>query len=476
MTLPTAPDRATRTESDLLGSLALPADAYWGIHTERARANFDSAATPVAAMPTLIVALAEVKLACARANQACGVLPAALADAIVAACERVRGGALHEQFVVDVLQGGAGTSTNMNANEVLANAALESLGLARGRYDVVHPNDHVNASQSTNDVYPSALRLALWRATAPLLNEIQQLGAALARQAATGAEVLKIGRTQLQDAVPMTVGQEIGAWARSVQADRAALAQARLGLLVVNLGGTAIGTGVNAPEGFGARAVAELAELTGLPLLQAADLVHAGQDTAAFIDLSAALRRIAVHLGKIANDLRLLGSGPQAGFGDLRLPPRQAGSSIMPGKVNPVIPEMVNQVAFDVIGGDLTVTLACEAGQLQLNAFEPLIGWTLHRHAQQLARALAALRRHCIDGLQPDAARLAERVATSATLATTLAPYIGYAAASQVAKQALASRRSVVEVVATTPALSAEALAQWRQSTGTLRTDCSAAD
>ena len=301
-------------------------------------------------------------------------LDARRCNAIVTASERVRRGELDAHFVVDALQGGAGTSSNMNANEVIANVALLSLGHVPGRYEALHPNDHVNASQSTNDVYPSALRLALHAALQPLLHEAQALQKALRAQAARHAGVMKIGRTQLQDAVPMTVGQEFGAWAATVAGDTAALQRAALGLHTLNLGGTAVGTGVNAPPGFGRLAIDQLARLLGRPLQQADDLVHAGQDTASLLDLSAALRCVAVHLGKIASDLRLLGSGPQAGFGDLRLPPRQAGSSIMPGKVNPVIPEAVNQVAFAVIGGDVTVALACEAGQLQLNAFEPLGG------------------------------------------------------------------------------------------------------
>jgi aspartate ammonia-lyase len=337
------------------------------------------------------------------------VLDARRCNAIVTASERVRRGELDAHFVVDALQGGAGTSSNMNANEVIANVALLSLGHVPGRYEALHPNDHVNASQSTNDVYPSALRLALRAALQPLLHEAQALQKALRAQAARHAGVMKIGRTQLQDAVPMTVGQEFGAWAATVAGDTAALQRAALGLHTLNLGGTAVGTGVNAPPGFGRLAIDQLARLLGRPLQQADDLVHAGQDTASLLDLSAALRRVAVHLGKIASDLRLLGSGPQAGFGDLRLPPRQAGSSIMPGKVNPVIPEAVNQVAFAVIGGDVTVALACEAGQLQLNAFEPLIGATLLQSLGQLARAMALLRTHCIDGIEVPHEGLAAR-------------------------------------------------------------------
>jgi aspartate ammonia-lyase len=399
----------TRTETDSLGALALPSEALWGIHTARALQNFPLGSRTLGQLPELVHALGAVKLACALANRQCGVLDARRCNAIVTASERVRRGELDAHFVVDALQGGAGTSSNMNANEVIANVALLSLGHVPGRYEALHPNDHVNASQSTNDVYPSALRLALRAALQPLLHEAQALQKALRAQAARHAGVMKIGRTQLQDAVPMTVGQEFGAWAATVAGDTAALQRAALGLHTLNLGGTAVGTGVNAPPGFGRLAIDQLARLLGRPLQQADDLVHAGQDTASLLDLSAALRRVAVHLGKIASDLRLLGSGPQAGFGDLRLPPRQAGSSIMPGKVNPVIPEAVNQVAFAVIGGDVTVALACEAGQLQLNAFEPLIGATLLQSLGQLARAMALLRTHCIDGIEVPHEGLAAR-------------------------------------------------------------------
>ncbi len=432
-------------ERDSLGTLALPVSALWGIHTARAVQNFPLGSRTLGQTPELVHALGAVKLACALANRQCGVLDDRRCGAIVTAAERVRNGELDAHFVVDALQGGAGTSSNMNANEVIANVALLALGHAPGHYEALHPNDHVNASQSTNDVYPSALRLALHAALQPLLREAQALQRALGEQATRHAQVLKIGRTQLQDAVPMTVGQEFGAWAATVAADIGALQHAAQGLDTLNLGGTAVGTGLNAPPGFGRRAIDQLARLLGRALHQADDLVHAGQDTAALLDLSAALRRVAVHLGKIASDLRLLGSGPQAGFGDLMLPPRQAGSSIMPGKVNPVIAEAVNQVAFAVIGGDVTVALACEHGQLQLNAFEPLIGATLLQSLAQLARAVALLRTHCIEGIEVPREALAERVARSATLATALAPVLGYAAAARVALHARHSDQTVLQ-------------------------------
>jgi aspartate ammonia-lyase len=437
---------ACRTETDNLGTMSLPADTLWGIHTARAVLNFPISGRTLGQLPELVHSLGSVKLACALANHQLGLLDARRCGAISHACERVRAGGLDSHFVVDLMQGGAGTSSNMNANEVIANAALQFMGLPAGCYGELHPNDHVNASQSTNDVYPSALRLALHAGLQPLMQEAQALHGALQTQATRNAMVLKIGRTQLQDAVPMTVGQEFGAWATTVAGDVAALQRAASGLDTLNLGGTAVGTGLNAPAGFGRLAIDHLSQLLGRPLRQADNLVHAGQDTAALLDLSAALRRVAVHLGKMANDLRLLASGPQAGFADLKLPARQAGSSIMPGKVNPVIPEAVNQVVFDVIGGDLTVALACEAGQLQLNAFEPLVGATLLRHLGQLSRTVCLLRTHCIEGIEVPAAALAARVDDSATLATALVPAIGYVASARVAAEALRSGQTVLAV------------------------------
>jgi aspartate ammonia-lyase len=439
-------DTRTRQESDFLGTVELPGDAYWGIQTQRAMDNFAITGTPVGQWRSLVCSLGQVKKACAQANMALGVLDLRRGAAIVAACDDVIAGYLDGEFLVDVVQGGAGTSTNMNANEVIANQALVRLGVARGRYDEVHPNDHVNASQSTNDVYPTALRLALWQDLARLLDALAALRQSFERKGTSFASILKIGRTQLQDAVPMTLGQEFTAYAVTLSREERRLREARAALDEVNLGATAIGTGINAPHGFAALVVQQLSQVCGRPLASASDLFEATQDTGAFVQLSGSLKQLACKLGKICNDLRLLSSGPQCGFGDLRLPPRQAGSSIMPGKVNPVIPEVVNQVAFEVIGNDLTVTMASEAGQLQLNAFEPLIGWTVHKSIVHLASACSTLGARCIDGIEPNLPHLARRVAESATVATALSPIIGYESAAMLAQQVLAKGGTVASL------------------------------
>ena len=437
--------RSHRHESDFLGTRDIPADAYWGVHTARAVENFPISGQTLSCMPELIRALAVVKKAAARANVEFGVLDAERAQFIERACDELFAGKLHEQFVVDVIQGGAGTSTNMNANEVIANRALELMGEPRGRYERLHPNDHVNASQSTNDVYPTALRVAAWFGIAGLLEAMAALRQAFERKAAEFADVLKIGRTQLQDAVPMTLGQEFGAYAIMLGEDEARLAEARALLTEVNLGATAVGTGINAPLGYAERVVAILAQVSGVPLVRAANLVEATQDAGAFVQLSGVLKRVACKLSKTCHDLRLLSSGPQAGFGDILLPPRQAGSSIMPGKVNPVIPEVVNQVAFKVIGNDVTITRAAVAGQLQLNAFEPIIAWSAHESVLHLTRACDTLRVNCVNGIRANKELLAARVAESVTLVTALNPLIGYEKAALIAKTAIAMKKTIAE-------------------------------
>ena len=434
-----------RQESDFLGTQDIPAAAYWGVHTARAIENFPISGQPLSCMPELVRALASVKKAAAQANTALGVLDAERACFIAAACDDLLAGRLHEEFVVDVIQGGAGTSTNMNANEVIANRALELMGLARGRYDALHPNDHVNASQSTNDVYPTALRLAAWLGIGELLREMAALRETFEGKAAEFADVLKIGRTQLQDAVPMTLGQEILAYAVMIGEDESRLNEARALLTEVNLGATAVGTGINAPAGYADVVVPMLASISGVPVIQAPNLVEATQDTGAFVQVSGVLKRVACKLSKTCHDLRLLSSGPQAGFADIALPPRQAGSSIMPGKVNPVIPEVMNQVAFEVIGNDVTITMAAEAGQLQLNAFEPIIGWSLHKSIRHMRQACLTLRLHCVQGIRANRELLARRVAESATLATALNPLIGYEQASLLAKRALAAGSTIAD-------------------------------
>jgi aspartate ammonia-lyase len=435
-----------RIEHDFLGDRQIPAGAYWGVHTARAVENFPISGTPLSAMPELIRAFGWVKKAAARANAELGALDAGRAGAIQAACDRLVAGECHDQFVVDVIQGGAGTSTNMNANEVIANLALEIMGQAKGKYDVLHPNDHVNASQSTNDVYPTAVRLALWQGIDRLLASMATLRAGFEAKALEFKDVLKIGRTQLQDAVPMTLGQEFSTYAVMLEEDEARLREARALIQEINLGATAIGTGINAPHGYAELACRLLAEESGIPVVKAHNLVEATQDTGAFVQLSGVLKRVATKLSKTCNDLRLLSSGPQAGFGDIKLPARQAGSSIMPGKVNPVIPEVVNQVAFEVIGNDMTVTMASEAGQLQLNAFEPIMGWSLFKSINHLSNACLTLNTHCVAGIEANHEVLARRVRESITLVTALNPIIGYEKAALIAKTAIASGQPVDQV------------------------------
>ena len=449
-----------RLEHDLLGDREVPTDAYFGVHTLRARENFDITGSSLVVYPDLIRALAQIKQAAARANQKLGLLDATRADAIVAACREVIDGNLHDQFVVDVIQGGAGTSTNMNANEVIANRALELLGHARGDYAKLHPNEHVNMSQSTNDVYPTALKLATYVGIFRLIDAMAGLRGAFGRKAVEFADVLKMGRTQLQDAVPMTLGQEFSTYAVMLGEDEARLQEAALLIREINLGATAIGTGINAHPDYAPLVCRKLAEISGIPVVTAPNLVEATQDCGSFVQLSGVLKRVAVKLSKVCNDLRLLSSGPRAGFGEINLPPRQAGSSIMPGKVNPVIPEVVNQVAFEVIGNDMTVTFAAEAGQLQLNAFEPIIAHSLFKSVLHLTNACRALASHCVEGITANRDALRESVARSIGIVTALNPYIGYANATEVAAEAHASGRGVAEIVLERGLMSASQLAE----------------
>ncbi len=439
--------KTTRTEHDLLGERQVPADAYWGIHTLRALENFPITGKPVGSYPELIRALALVKQAAALANRDLGLVDEARCGAIVAACREIAEGALADQFVVDVIQGGAGTSTNMNANEVIANRALERLGHKKGDYAHLHPIEHVNRSQSTNDVYPTAVRVAACFAIEQLLAAMAELRQAFEAKAEEFRDILKIGRTQLQDAVPMTLGQEFSAYAVMLGEDEARLREARRLIVEINLGATAIGTGINTDPRYAPAAVQYLRELAHLPLTQSPNLVEATQDTGAFVQLSGVLKRVAAKLSKTCNDLRLLSSGPQAGLNEINLPPRAAGSSIMPGKVNPIIPEVVNQIAFEVIGNDVTITLASEAGQLQLNAFEPIMCHSLFKSIQHLEAGCRTLARNCVVGITANRELLAERVRGSVALVTALNPYIGYENATRVAQEALATGRSVAELV-----------------------------
>lgn len=435
-----------RQEHDFIGIKTIPPDAYWGVHSARAVENFPITGHSVAHMPELIRALAFVKKAAAQANLQLGAIDSTQAGAISRACDDLIAGRLHEQFVVDVIQGGAGTSTNMNANEVIANRALEHLGLPKGRYDVIHPNDHVNASQSTNDAYPTAVKLATYAGIQKLLTALAALRGAFDAKAREFATILKIGRTQLQDAVPMTLGQEFAAFAAMIADDERRLRESAYLMTEVNMGGTAIGTGINAPVGYADAVVRALAQISGVPVVKAGDLIAATGDTGAFADISGILKRIAVKLSKISNDLRLLSSGPQAGVADIRLPARQAGSSIMPGKVNPVIPEVMNQVCFEVIGNDAAITMAVEAGQLQLNAFEPLMAWALHKSLNHLCNACTTLQHNCVEGIAANTDLLDARIAESVTLVTALNPLIGYEKAARIAKTAIASGKRIAVV------------------------------
>ena len=444
---PTSSNPPSRVEHDLLGERSVPAEALYGVQTLRALENFPISGTYVGQFPTLVAALASVKEAAALANQELGLLDEKIARAIVGAAETLRRGEHGDQFPVDMIQGGAGTSTNMNANEVIANLALESLGIPRGSYDVIHPNNHVNLSQSTNDVYPTAVKLALHASITELQEAMSALAGAFLAKGEEFSSFIKMGRTQLQDAVPMTLGQEFSAFAHTIMEDVDRLGEAQKLILEINMGATAIGTGINAPEGYAEAVRRELSRVTGLTLITAPDLVEATADTGVFVQLSGVLKRCAVKLSKICNDLRLLSSGPRAGFGEINLPAMQPGSSIMPGKVNPVIPEVVNQVCFDVIGGDVTVTMAAEAGQLQLNVFEPVIAYRLLRGMSMLRNACEVLRTRCVTGVTANPERMRQFVEHSIGIVTALVPVIGYEAATDIARVALQSGRGVYELV-----------------------------
>jgi aspartate ammonia-lyase len=438
---------ATRLEHDLLGDYQVPINAYWGVHTARAVDNFPISGVPIGHYRSLIRALAIVKQAAAKANFALGELDEKITDAISKACEEVAEGKFDIEFVVDAIQGGAGTSTNMNANEVIANRAIEHLGGSKGEYSIVHPLNHVNKSQSTNDVYPTSLKLALIIEIGELLKAMTHLQDAYQAKADEFRDVIKMGRTQLQDAVPMTLGQEFASFSRMTMEDIQRLREVVPLLREINLGGTAIGTGLNAPVGYPQTACRILSELSGFDFEVAEDMVEATQDAGVFVMVSGVLKRIAVKLSKTSNDLRLLSSGPRAGFDEINLPARQAGSSIMPGKVNPVIPEVVNQIAFAVIGNDVTVTMAAEAGQLQLNAFEPIMCRALMMSITQLRQGCYVLADACVSGITANVEKLRLSVEQSIGLVTVISPVLGYENATIVARKALADGTSVREVV-----------------------------
>jgi aspartate ammonia-lyase len=449
---------SVREEHDLIGDRGVPAHVHYGIHTLRAVENFPLTGIALSAHPELVIALAEVKEAAALAHGDLGTLPRERVDAIVAACGEVRDGRLHDQFVVDVFQGGAGTSSNMNVNEVIANRALELLGHERGAYAHLHPNDDVNRSQSTNDVYPTAAKLALYAATGRLLDAMSVLANAFTERGGAFAKVVKLGRTQLQDAVPMTLGQEFDAFALTVRDDASLVTRATSALLEVNLGGTAIGTGLNADAGFAQLAVGHLATITSAPVRPARQPVESTQGVGAFLQLSGSLKQFALRLAKICNDLRLLASGPRAGLAELRLPALQAGSSIMPGKVNPVVPEAVNQVCFDVVGADASVSMAAQAGQLQLNAFEPLMVHHLLNSTNRLEAACRVLAERCVSGIEANEDRLRASVEGSAGLATALNPVVGYQRATELARRCMDTGLSVRALAAGSGLLTEEEL------------------
>jgi len=447
-----------RIEHDLLGDRAVPAGAYYGVHTLRALENFEITGTPISIYPDLVNALACVKQAAALANNELKLLDDAKTTAIVKACEQIRRGDLLEEFVVDVIQGGAGTSTNMNANEVIANRGLEHLGRMKGEYQYLHPLEHVNMSQSTNDVYPTAVKVALHFGIQRLVEAMAGLRGAFERKAREFAQVLKMGRTQLQDAVPMTLGQEFSTYAVMLGEDEQRLREACLLIHEINLGATAIGTGINAHPDYARLVCRYLSDITGIKLETAGNLVEATQDCGAFVQVSGVLKRVAVKLSKTCHDLRLLSSGPRAGLGEINLPPVQAGSSIMPGKVNPVIPEVVNQIAFEVIGNDVTVSFAAEAGQLQLNAFEPIIAHSLFKSLNHLRNGCLTLAERCVKGITANREHLHTLVEHSIGIVTALNPHIGYVNATAVAQEALASGRSVYALVLEKGLLSKEQL------------------
>ncbi len=449
---------ATRVEHDPLGEREVPSEALFGVQTLRAVENFAISGVRLSHFPALVRALAMVKQAAARANLQLGLLDPEVASAIDRACQEIIGGRHHGHFVVDALQGGAGTSTNMNANEVIANRALELFGAHRGDYARCHPNNHVNLSQSTNDVYPSAIRIATVHSLGALVEALERLRDDLNLKGEEFRDVVKMGRTQLQDAVPMTLGQEFSAFAVTTGEDIARLREAARLFLEVNLGGTAIGTGINADPRYPQLVVENLRKITDLDLVLAENLVEATPDTGAFVMFSGVLKRTAVKLSKMCNDLRLLSSGPRCGLAEINLPAVQPGSSIMPGKVNPVIPEVVNQVAFQVVGNDLTITMAAEAGQLQLNVMEPVIAANLFQSLQVLTAAVNTLRVRCIRGITANAERCRETVERSIGLVTAVVPALGYEMASDVAKEALASGKTVREIILSRGLLSAEEL------------------
>jgi aspartate ammonia-lyase len=446
-----------RIEKDFLGEREIPDAVYYGVQTLRGIENFKITGLPISLEPFFIQAFGYVKKAAAMANRDLGVLDARVAGAIILACDRIIAGEFLDQFPSDMIQGGAGTSTNMNANEVIANIALEALGYRKGEYQHVNPNDHVNCSQSTNDAYPTAFRIALIKRMSSYSAALAALRDAFAEKGEEFASVLKMGRTHLQDAVPMSMGDEFRGFATNLDEELARIEDAKKLLAEVNMGATAIGTSVNAPAGYPDLVVRYLTQVTGIELKLAVDLVEATSDAGAYVQLSGVLKRTAVKLSKICNDLRLLASGPRTGFNEINLPQLQPGSSIMPGKVNPVIPEVVNQAAFFVIGADLTVTLAASAGQLQLNVMEPVLGFALFTSIKTMENAVIALRDKCVVGITANAAHTRDMVLNSLGIATQLNPILGYKQCAEIAREGYLQHKSIYQIVVQERALLTQA-------------------
>jgi len=446
----------TRQEKDCIGTVEIPVDAYYGGQTARAWENFNITRHPL--HPEFIVSIAEVKKAAAITNAEVGALDEKRANAIVAACDEIIEGKLHDQFIVDQIQGGAGTSFNMNANEVIANRAIEIMGGKIGSYVLCHPNDHVNCGQSTNDVFPSCGRITFLRMIDIAVIELERLHGVLSEKADKFDHIIKMGRTQLQDAVPIRLGQSFRAYATAISRDIARFNRTKDELRELNLGGTAIGTGLNADPKYIKNVVGNLAKVTGLDLVQAVDLVDATQNLDGYVSVSGVVKSCAISLSKISNDLRLMSSGPQAGFSEINLPARQCGSSIMPGKVNPVIPEVVNQVTFNVMGNDVTITMAAEAGQLELNAFEPIIFYKLYQSLDTLTNAIRTLIDNCIVDITANEEYCRNKVENSVGIITAVSPFIGYNKASDIAREAISSGVSVKDIIIREELLSKEKL------------------
>lgn len=434
-----------RLESDSIGEKKVPKEAYYGVQSLRGAENFNI--TGLRLHKDFIISLAEIKKATAITNLEAGVLEKKVADAIVEACDDIIAGRFHEDFIVDPIQGGAGTSMNMNANEVIANRAIEILGGEKGDYSIVHPNDHVNNGQSTNDVIPTAGKMTALKLLPITLKELRRLYDALVEKSKEFNDVIKMGRTQMQDAVPVRLGQEFTAYSTVVKRDIERIERVEEELVVVNMGGTAIGTGVNADRKYFQNIVPNLSKVCGLKLSQAEDLVGATQNLDGFVAVSGALKTCAVNLSKISNDLRLMSSGPRTGFGEINLPSKQNGSSIMPGKVNPVIPEVMSQVAFNIIGNDMTITMAAEAGQLELNAFEPVIFYNLFQSIETLGRGVNTFVDNCIVGITANKERCRELVENSVGIVTSLCPHVGYKKAASIAKTAIKTGASVRKLI-----------------------------